>query len=264
MYGSPLLPLGHDSLKFKPDSEASSSRYFIPAVYSEEGSSARGSTVRLLPFRRNVIVNSQKAYRTDFDQFEWLLRYGTTEVWYEKPSEALLKRMGAADLASDEPEKLHVSNIKPAVFDTPKVWASAALTTPIDNDAHGCTAGHAPDATTTSYRRICQQCTDARFEGLNATDLTYSLVFKGVQASDAIGSRLGGQTIFQLVKCGSRETAIAEIFHAVGLNGWNLVFSCVTRADQKFRGRSGELRRVKDLWLLAKDDDDAESVRVFY
>ncbi|KAJ4370965.1 hypothetical protein N0V86_008659 [Didymella sp. IMI 355093] len=180
---------------------------------------------------------------------------------------ALLKRMRAAYLAGNEPDELPVSSAKPAEIQTPKVWTSAALTTPMDDDIYECTAHHVPKTPEASYTRTCQQCIDAKSEALAATDLTYHLVFNSSQALDFIvagGSNNSGRPIYKLVQCGSREAAVAEIFHATGLSGWNLVFSCVMRADQKFEETGWELARVKDLWMLANDDNDDESVRVFY
>jgi hypothetical protein len=85
-------------------------------------------------------------------------------------------------------------------------------------------------------------------------------------------SSTGGKQIYKLVNCGSREAAVAEVFHATGLNGWNLVFSCVMRASDNMEDGAGGFRRVEDLWMLADDadddddddDDDNKSIRVFY
>lgn len=175
--------------------------------------------------------------------------------------------MNTAVLAGNEPDELPVSSAKPTEIQTPKVWTSAALTTPTDDDIYECTAEHTPENAGASYIQTCQQCTDAKSEALEATDLVYCLVFNSSQAHDFIvagGSSNGGRPIYKLVKCGSREAATAEVFHATGLNGWNLVFSCVMRADECVEDRGGKFRRVEDLWMLADDDDDEESVKVFY
>jgi hypothetical protein len=200
-------------------------------------------------------------------EFEWILKYATTEIWYEKLSNALLKRMKAAEFEGNEADELPVSGAKPNEIQTPKVWTSAALTTPTDDDIYECTAKHAAQMAGASYTRTCQQCTDAKSEALEATDLSYCLVFSSTQGHDFImaGTTANcGRSIYKIVKCGSREAAIAEVFHATGLNGWNLVFSCVMRADESIDERGGKFRRVDDLWMLADNDDDDESVRVFY
>lgn len=249
--------------------EVASSQSFIPAIYSDEGISSHSRLLRLLPFRRNAFVTTHRAQATDFKEVEWLLKYGSTETWYEKPSNTTLKRMKAAELLDEEADELLVSSAKPTEVRTPKVWASGALTTPTDDDVYECTADHAPQNAGASYTRTCQQCTDAKSETLEATDLSYCLVFSSTQEHDFTvgkGASRDGRSIYKLVKCGSRETAIAEAFHATGLNGWNLVFSCVVRGDESVEERGGKFRRVRNLWMLADDDDnkDNESVRVFY
>lgn len=264
----PPPPPGYSSVAYNPDIEVSSSESFIPANYSDEGISSHSRLVRILPFRRTAFVTTHRAQATDFKEFEWLLKYGSTETWYEKPSNATLKRMKAAELLGEEADELPVSSAKPIEVQTPKVWTSAALTTPTDDDIYECIADHAPQNAGASYIRTCQQCTDAKSEALDATDLSYCLVFSSTQSHDFIAAgpfANCGRPIYKLVKCGSREAAVAEAFHGTGFNGWNLVFSCVIRGDVSVEERGGKFRRVESLWMLGDDDDDDdESDRVFY
>lgn len=263
----PPPPPSFAYLTYSPDIEVSSSEALIPGSYSDEGISSHSKIVRILPFRRNAFVTSHRAQATDLKEFEWLLKYASSETWYEKPGNALLKRMKNAELAGDEADELPASSAKPIEIQTPKVWSSAALTTPIDDDIYECTAKHAPEDAGASFDRICQQCTEAKSEALEAIDLSYCLVFNSAQAQDFVvagGSGYGGRPIYKLVKCGSREAAAAEIFHATGLNGWNLVFSCILKANEGVKDGITEFRRVEDLWMLADDDDDETTVRVFY
>jgi hypothetical protein len=99
---------------------------------------------------------------------------------------------------------------------------------------------------------------------LDNTSLSYNLVFTTAQLKGRI--KTNGVTIYMLIRCGSREAAIAQAYYAVGNNGWNLAFSCVTRCGEGFEERSGKTQRVKELWQLADEDEDedADSVRVFY
>lgn len=224
--------------------------------------------VRILPFRRNAFITSHNAQVADFKEFEWLFKYGTTELWYEKPSKSLLKRMKEAEESGCEPDELASSNLRSTEIQTPKVWASAALTTPTDGDINKCMTGHITNVARLSHNRICRRYTGEESEALDATDLVYCLVFNTSQAYDMFvpgASGTGGRQIYKMVKCGSREIAIAEIFHTTGLNGWNVVFSCVIRASEDLEGRGGKFRRVENLWMLADDEgDDGDSVRVFY
>lgn len=258
-------------LTYTPDVEVSSAEAFLPRNYSDESILEPSKVVRILPFRRNAFVTSHCAQAIDFEEVKWLLKYATTETWYEKPSNGLLKRMLFAELADEEPDELPSSNAKPVEIQTPKVWASAALTTPTDDDIYECSVGHTTElaGVPVPYVRTCQQCTDAKSEALEATDLVYCLVFSSAQAQDIFvpgGSNTGGKQIYKLVKCGSREAAIAEVFHATGLNGWNMVFSCVMRASEDVQDRGGNFKRVEHLWDLADDhdDDEEESISVFY
>ncbi|KAF1925268.1 uncharacterized protein M421DRAFT_32173, partial [Didymella exigua CBS 183.55] len=241
---------------------------FIPANYFDEGISSHSRIVRMLPFRRNAFVTLHRAQATDLKAFEWLLKYASTETWYEKPSNAVLKRMKHAELAGNPADELPVSSARATEMQTPKVWMSAALTTPADDDVSECSAEHAAENIALSFPQTCQQCTDAKSEALEATDLVYCLVFSSLQAHDYIapsgGSSNSVRPIYMLAKCGSREAAVAEIFHTTGLNGWSLVFSCVMRADESIEERGGKFRRVDNLWILADGDDDEESVKIFY
>ena len=258
---------GYSSPTYSPDIEVSSCEALIPANYSDDGTANHTRTVQNLPFRRNIFQSSHRAQATDFKEYEWLFKYASTETWYEKPSNALLKRMKATELLGDEADELPVSSAKPIEYNTPKVWTSAALTTPTDDDIYECTADHGPQHAGASYIRTCQQCTDAKSEALEATSLSYCLVFSSTQGHDFItaGTTANcGRLIYKLFKCGSREAAIAEVFHATGLNGWSLVFSCVMRADESIEERGAKFGRVDDLWMLADNDDDRECLRVFY
>ena len=212
-------------------------------------------------------MTSHRAQVADFKEFEWLFKYGTTELWYEKPSKSLLKRMKAAEESGCEPDELASRHSRSAEIQTPKVWASAALTTPTDGDINKCMTDHITNVARAPYVRICRQCTDEKSEALRATDLVYCLVFNTSQAYDMFvpgASATGGRQIYKMVKCSSREIAVAEIFHTTGLNGWNVAFSCVMRASED-NERGGRFRRVEDFWMLANDhDDDGDSVRVFY
>ena len=235
--------------------------------YDSDDDSDDERNVRILPAGRNVFKTTHGASAIDFEQVKWLLRYGTTELWYEKPSNALLKRMKRAEADGHEADELAMSIAKPAEIQVPKVWASAALTTPTDKKVHVCAAAHKHDSDEDSLVMTCRRCTDKKANALQATELAYCLVFNSTQIPEymPLNNTTGVKQIYKLVKCGSREAAVAEVFHAVGLNGWNLVFSCVMRASDDVEERGAKFKRVGDLWMLAgTDHDDEEGYRVFY
>lgn len=90
--------------------------------------------VRIAPFRRNIYTTLHHTHTADFEEFKWIIQNGSTDVWYEKPGPSSLKRM--ATLGHDNLPTLE--NSQPISLETPKIWASAALTTPVDDDIYDC------------------------------------------------------------------------------------------------------------------------------
>lgn len=156
-------------------------------------------------------------------------------------------------------------NARPVSLETCKVWASSAMTAPMDDDISGCVSDH-DQALDKDYTTPCHRCTEEKTESLEATPLVYYLVLSTYQASDPfiIGCHFNGCQIYKLVKCGSREAAVAEAFYATTVNGWNLAFSCVMRLGQDFEERDRYIKRVDELWMLAEEEKDTDAVRIFY
>ena len=148
--------------------------------------------------------------------------------------------------------------------DSPRVWASSALTTPIDDDIYDCEGEHSREG----GPGACYHCTDVKSEALESTPLVYYLVLSSSQGDEYVyggpTKRDNGQWVFSLVRCGSREAAAAEAYYASNVNGWNVVFSCVMRHGETFEERNGPVERVDELWKLAEDAEDESVVRVFY
>ena len=252
-----------ESSSNSPD-EISNPSEFIPIRYSGESVSEVGRVVRITPFRRNVLTTLHRAHVAEFEEYQWIIKYGNTEVWYEKPGKSHLKQLAMMQSSGCEPsDLLELQNPRPVSLETPRVWASAALTTPTDDDIYDCAAGHSIDS---DYSGACHQCTDEKSEAMDSTPLVYCLVLSTCQASDPfiIGAHFNGRQIYKLVKCGSREAAAAEAFYASGVNGWNVAFSCVLRVGETFEERTGATERVDDLWRLAEDSQNEDAVRAFY
>ena len=221
--------------------------------------------IRITPSKRNALVTQHRSYPADLEEYRWLLKCGITEVWYEKPSRAYLKAMKALEASGREvADVTPIFDARPVSLETPKVWASRALTTPTDDDVYHCTAGHTIDG---GYSGTCHQCSEEKSEALEDISLIYWIVFTTYQASNPFihGAHFNGRPIYKLVKCGSREAATAEAFYAAGVNGWNVAFSCVTRLDETFEDGNGQVEKVEELWMLAEDAvEPQESVRAFY
>lgn len=155
--------------------------------------------------------------------------------------------------------------LDPATLETPRVWSSAALATPPDDDIYDCRANHSRHD---EFMGICQQCTDEKSEAMEDTDLVYYLVLSTNHVIErgsyrGSSSQSGGRQIYKLVKCGSREAAAVEAFYAAGVSGWNVVFSCVARLGETWEERKGKTERVDALWELA-EEKSGQGVRVFY
>jgi hypothetical protein len=141
------------------------------------------------------------------------------------------------------------------------------LTVPTDDDIFDCNnTGHG--VVVDEFTGACARCTDEKSEALDATPLVYCLVLSTCQANDPFlqGAHFNGKQIYKLVKCGSREAAISEAFYACGVNGWSVAFSCVMRADETFE--EGEVnvkvKKVDELWMLGEDEEEEDTVRLFY
>jgi hypothetical protein len=220
--------------------------------------------VRLTPFKRNVLVTQYRLRDADFEEHKWLLKLGTTERWYEKPDRTYLKQSKALEGTGCEPaEFLPLHNARPVSLETPRVCASPALTTPIDDDVYECTDGHTIDA---GYGGTCHQCSEEKSEALETTSLVYYIVLSTCQASDPFihGAHFNGKQIYKMIRCGSREAAVAEAFYAAGVNGWTVAFSCITRLDQDFDDTNGKVEKVDKLWMLAEEEKTQGNIRIFF
>jgi hypothetical protein len=237
---------------------------FIPVHYSGESLLDKAQVVRITPFMRKVFLALHRAQAADFDEYKWILINGISEVWYEKPPRFMLKHMAKLQGSGCElPDLVEIAFPRLVVLDAVKVWASAALTTPTDDDIYDCTGGHVLEK---SDSVTCYHCTDEKSDALDATELIYYLVLSSYQKGDpnGIGGHHFGKQVYRLIRCGSRAAAAAEAFFAAGVKGCEVVFSCVTRFGETFEDRNGPVERVSDLWKLAEDAKDENTIRVFY
>lgn len=240
----------------------SSHTELVPVQYSGE-TTTEDRLVQMPLFKRNAVVTMHRGHAADFAEYVWLLQHGDTGVWYERPSKAARKKLASAASSNEEPEELPAAESpRPVTLDTPRVWASPALTTPTDDDAYDCTLGHERG----DFSDTCRQCTEDRSDALDACGLVYYVVLSTFQANDPFiyGAHFNGRPLYKLVKCGSREAAAAEAFYASGVDGWNVAFSCVMREGETFEERTGPVERVEELWNLADDCEDDNLIRVFY
>ena len=253
-----------------PDDKISTPHEFIPARYFGESNLEASRIIKISPFKRIVLLTHHRAYAADFSQYQWLFRHGTPDFWYEKPSnpEYTLKGMALQPLASamtDFAPSSTRNDPYPTALEMPRVWASGALTTPLDDDIYDCTAGHSRDG---DFMGACHQCTDEKSGAIESTDLVYYLVISTSHSMERAyngGSATApshGRQIYKLISCGSREAAVIEAFCAAGY-GWNVIFSCVMRLGETLGEHEGKVERVDSLWKLAEMKSGGE-IRVFY
>lgn len=151
---------------------------------------------------------------------------------------------------------------RPASLGTTKLYVSKALTTPTNDEVYNCSENHTIDG---GYAGTCHQCSEQKSEALEATELEYTLVITTCQASHPFmqGAQFNGHEIYKITRHGSRGAAADEAFYA-SVNGWSVVFSCVTRVGESFEDRIGKASRVEKLWQLYGDAADEKVVRIFY
>lgn len=145
----------------------------------------------------------------------------------------------------------------PISLETPKVWASAALTTPVDEAVR-----QAMVPMGSASLHFARQ----QMKALKSTSLVYCVVITTYHTEGIMyqGTQHGGRQIYKLIKCGSREAAIMEAFHAAGMNGWNVAFSCVMRLGEDFEERCGKAKQIERLWELGLEEHAGDEIRVFY
>lgn len=128
---------------------------------------------------------------------------------------------------------------RPVCFQTPTVWASAALVTPSDDD-----------------------CEESKVS--DRTSLAYYIVFSTFQGIESSGHEayFNGKKVFKLLRRGTRKAAIAEIYHTAGAIGRSVEFSCMFRGGERFTGNA---KRVEKLLELCEEDRNGkEEAKVLY
>jgi hypothetical protein len=219
-----------------------------------------GCVVHVTPCGRNVFVTQSPTHAADIQEYRWLLMLGGSNFWYDKPCTTYLKQWEALENTGCKPEELvPIGDARPVSLQTPRVWASPALTTSLDD----CKAGHQIEK---SYRGTYHQCSEGKTGAVERTPLVYCLILTTSQASTPFmhEDHFNGRQIYMMIRCGSRESAVNEAFYAAGVNGWNVAFSCVMRFDENHEGRTGIIRKVEELGMLAKEEENGPTIRLFY
>lgn len=232
---------------------------FIPSQCSGKLSLRKLRIIRLSAFDCNILMTLHQAHRADFETFRWLIQFGITEVWCEQPQPFFHQDVSTVRYSGPKiGDPRTVNNPFPVKLDIPRVWASSALTDSSDDKIQDCTSDHVTkDDLGGSF---------AKCDTLEATSLIYCIILSSFQARDLTASNhhLHGRQIFKLIKCGSRDAAIAEVLCASVMYGWNVAFSCVMREDENFPQKQGIYEKVGKLGMLAGAAANKNVIRVFY
>ncbi|KAL5371834.1 hypothetical protein DPSP01_013962 [Paraphaeosphaeria sporulosa] len=200
--------------------------------------------VRITPFKHNVLITFHRGHITDFQEVTWIPQHGTTGVWYVKPKRSWLRQQESFEAAGCDTDELEaLVNVRPVSLETPRIWASAALVTPSDDDLFACSAGHtAGDASSGA----CPTCTAEKTATLEGTPLVYYVVLSTCQASEPFihGAHFNSRQIYKLTRYSSREAAVVEAYYASGVNGWSVAFRCVMQANDEREGGKGNIKRL--------------------
>ncbi|KAF2013066.1 hypothetical protein BU24DRAFT_263552 [Aaosphaeria arxii CBS 175.79] len=210
--------------------------------------------------RRHILRQVHAAQAADFEEYKWLFQYGDSDKWYFKPTKSQRHHWARQELSGRKADEIPaVEEVMPITFEQPILWASAALTTPPDDDIYDCGEDHSG---CDDFSGRCQTCTDEKSEALESTDLEYCVVMSALQGH-APGCPHPGRKMYMMARCGSREAAATQAFHYASL-GSHVVFSCVFRLGESFEDRIGPVARVEELWNLAEEAENDEVIRVFY
>ncbi|KAF2752586.1 hypothetical protein EJ05DRAFT_295003 [Pseudovirgaria hyperparasitica] len=220
----------------------------IPVVYTDDNRPEE-KLVRTI-FNKRIYITFHNAGSYDFAKHSSLLRAAEIEVWYRWPAASdeshmlsLCKRgelASATEYLSTEVEGRSISPLNASIT---RVWASHVFTT----------------------------CTHTVANNLENTSLVYIVVLSAYMDLAPDFSARGPsptEKVFKVLRFGSRESAAAEAFYASGVQGWDMVFSCVVRSDAlSALGKGLDVIRVEKIHELANVDErevGGDYVRAFY
>ncbi|KAF2763078.1 hypothetical protein EJ05DRAFT_506716 [Pseudovirgaria hyperparasitica] len=246
----------------------------IPVVYTDDNK-PEDKLVRTI-FNKRIYTTFHHAGSYDFAKHSSLLRAAETEVWYRWPAASdeshilsLCKRGELASATEYLSTEVEGRSISPLNASIPRVWASHVFTAPLDDDVYTCVTrmGHLAR----NYSGACTTCTHTVAKKLENTSLVYIVVLSSyMDPAPGFSARGPSPTekVFKVLSFGSRESAAAEAFYASGVQGWDVVFSCVIRSDAlSALGKGLDVVRVEKIHELANVDEreiGGDYVRAFY
>ncbi|KAL4945296.1 hypothetical protein BDV06DRAFT_219409 [Aspergillus oleicola] len=250
--------------------------------------------VLLTPFMREAYITTHPATNLDFTTWLPLLALGAPETWYafgvaEAPIQMSARQpLLAPQSVSLTPQK----EPRPVGLRVPRISAGAALlppapsapvkkdpfdTIPVPIKNEGGTkpppAGSGSSSSELIYLSIQSTITGV---GTHRPDrFSYSSPDRS-GLPDVAGSSITGQSIYCVVRAGSREEAAAQAFYAAAGNRWSTLFTCVVLdpssvGERRLSGRvlvcdEDKYRRVASVEELVAGDaaQKGSRMKVFY
>ncbi|KAL4893148.1 hypothetical protein BDV59DRAFT_202125 [Aspergillus ambiguus] len=215
-------------------------------------SECKDQFVWLSPFRREAYVTAHAATDIDFRQWFPLLCTAATDSWYSfKPADIhsgggihALHILSSSSFARQP-------NARPLGLRIPQVSASAALQPRMSKLAE--------EEPSLVYLSVRQAINGPRRRGRYYSPGPENL-------PEMAGDVETGQSIYQVVRSGSREEAASQAFYHAGANRWSTIFTCVVK-DTGNEPRYPLLEsymRVRSLEELIEAPSTGDKVTVFY
>ncbi|KAF9894131.1 hypothetical protein FE257_009104 [Aspergillus nanangensis] len=201
--------------------------------------------VYIQPFRRNVYITSHSPAPVDFRHWFHLLTTAVPDSWYSFVPADALQIPGQGALHRPPPYALKLQwEPRPVAFKFPSIAASSALKP---------TADEPTDLPPLVYLSVQQSVTGRRNDGR-------------YYSPDRRNQPDASQSIYRVVRAGSRDHAAAQALYHAGMTRWSTVFTCVVK-DTDVQPRYNQINayeRVQSLQQLVDTEDTPEKMLVFY
>jgi hypothetical protein len=204
------------------------------------------------------------------------LRFAMSHVWYRQPDLEQFHKIDSKLRSADvESLSLLVAPLmlttdkcyfKPEKQSIPRLWVPLALSaTEIDGN---CSELHGDDC-------CCPRTEENCMAMLKTTSLVYYVVYTTYHTGDSVprGKRLERLLpIYKVVRYGSSQAALSDIFYSAGVHGLSTAFACVGREEDMSALEKGQhkIERAEYLWELsdaavaAEDDRKSKVIKMLY
>ncbi|KAL4882379.1 hypothetical protein BJY04DRAFT_186967 [Aspergillus karnatakaensis] len=212
--------------------------------------------VILDPYNRDAYITIHPASHFDFVSWLPLLALGVPETWYSFGVPETVITMNAAQPLAAPPQAVlkPLLDPRPVGLKIPRIAAGAALQPssfpPVPAADADVTAAEPASEKPTPPSPLVQD------KDVNLIYLSIQTTISGLSTSrngrwispdrnglpELAGRNTIGQSIYRVVRSGSREEAAAQAFYNAGGNRWSTVFTCVVVEEEERMGAAGSGR----------------------